>query len=147
MTAPLVVVPFVGAAEMLARILNQEVSLHLFGNAYLPGKMTTLGHLTEVSGHGYAPKTLTLQDWTITLGEDSTPTTAVAPLQRWIFDQPGAPARAYGYYMLSDNSNLLWVERFYPPEQEPDYFPIVNPGDLLEFVPVFVHGTLALTEQ
>jgi len=106
------VVPNQGEVEMLARILNKntpyDVELRLFVNDITPDENTVIGDLTESTGDGYSPQTLSGANWTIST-DGSGVTTAEYP--QVTFTYTGAEANVYGYYVTS-NGVLLWAERF-----------------------------------
>lgn len=81
--------------------------LRLYTNNVSPGKSTVIGDLTEATEAGYSAITLTGTSWTIatSLGVNS----ATYALQTFTFSEA---VTAYGYYVTTQDDELLWVERF-----------------------------------
>lgn len=105
-------VPSVGEAAMLDLILNQTLTLKLFSNNRTPAEGDTAASYTEVSGGGYANKSLLSAGWSITTGD---PTYALYTAQDFTFTgATDAPGTIYGYYVVDGSNVLLWVERFAP---------------------------------
>lgn len=103
-------IPNVGEIKNLQKILNQNISLKLFSNNVVPAETDTIGSYTEVSGGGYAAKTLAYANWVITGGA---PTRAVYPAQDFTFTgATGAPGTIYGYYLVDADGELMGSERF-----------------------------------
>lgn len=106
-------IPNIGEDRLLGMALGkytQEASLtlKLFSSNTTPADTDTAGTYTEVSGNGYAAKTLANASWTITQGA---PTEAVYAQQEWTFT--GAAGNVYGYFIVGTTSgNLMWAERF-----------------------------------
>lgn len=103
--------PNVGAARMLEKALNagNNITLKLYANNVTPAESDTAGVYTEVSGGGYASKTLTAGSWTVSGAAD--PATASYVAQVWTFS--GAIASIYGYFMIDASSGvLIAAERF-----------------------------------
>jgi len=93
---------------LVNKITPEDLVLKLYSNNITPSDADTTATYTEVTGGGYAPKTLTGAIWTITPGA---PTTASYPQQSFIFT--GAVGNVYGYYLVRVTGNeLIWVERF-----------------------------------
>ena len=108
-------VPNVGEAEMLARILAVNTSpnncvIRLYKNNKTPAEDDTTTSYTECTGAGYAPITLAGSNWSIaTVGGT---TTAEYPQVTFTFT--GAEPTIYGYYVTDSSATpkLLWAERF-----------------------------------
>jgi hypothetical protein len=82
--------------------------LHLYSNDVIPSDTTVKSDLTEISTlTGYNPITLLSQNWTTV--QSSGITTAVYSEQTFTFV---TDTTAYGYYVTSENNELLWLERF-----------------------------------
>lgn len=105
------VVPNVGEEEILNKILNQVLTFKLFSNNIIPAEGNTAASYTEVTGGGYASKTLTFANWTVTAGA---PTVALYDIaQNFAFTgATGAPGTIYGYYVVNASNVLMWAERF-----------------------------------
>lgn len=87
---------------------GQTLVLRLFTNDVTPTDDTVAGDLTEASGYGYSPITLTGGSWTYTAGDPG----AVAYAQQ-TFTFTGALGNVYGYYYTQTTSGVLvGAERF-----------------------------------
>lgn len=93
----------------------------LYTNNITPAETDSAGTYSEASGGGYASKTLTGANWTVTSGA---PTTASYADAQWIFTGALAGnATVYGYYVTrSSDGVLLWAENFaaFTPAQSGD---------------------------
>ena len=113
-----IIVPNVGEVAMANKILNQNMTLKLYGNDVIPDESTTAVSLNEIVGGGYAAKTLNYANWVI-----SSEGICIYPGQNFIFTGViSAPGSVYGYYIIDADGILNWVERF--------------PTSVLPFVPV-----------
>lgn len=106
------VVPNNGEADGLAYFVNkqtpQDLVLKLFVNNVVPAETDVASTYTEASGGGYASKTLTGANWTVTEGA---PSEAVYAQQT--FDFTGAVGNVYGYYLTRVSSGrIAYSERF-----------------------------------
>jgi len=113
------VVPNIADLQMLKFIVNFVATdgdappsggnrlLRLYTNNLTPGKSTVIGDITEATEDGYAAIVLTGTSWTIAtnLGVN----TASYALQTFTFTEE---VTAYGYYLTTQDNELLWVERF-----------------------------------
>lgn len=86
---------------------NVDLTLHLFSNNVTPAEADTAAAYTEVSGGGYASKTLTGASWTVTTGAPSEMSYAE---QTFTFTSVPGTATVYGY-MVKRGATLLWAER------------------------------------
>lgn len=96
-----------GIDTMLTSFLGSEDQiLKLYSNDVDPVASTTASQLTEVTGNGYAAKTLSgSTDWTVAAG-----VATVGPLT---WDFTGAAGDVYGYYLVGATSgSLLAAEKF-----------------------------------
>ena len=124
-------IPNVAEVKNLQKILNQNIKLRLYSNNVVPAEGDTLSTYTEVSGGGYAFKTLTFANWTIVAGA---PTTASYANQDFNFTGvTGAPGVIYGYYMEDADGILMGSERF--PESILPFTPIN--GSLIRITPKY----------
>lgn len=106
--------PDVGEVEALKRIVNYSSSgdliLHLFTSNTTPAEGDTVSTYSEMSGMGYASKTLTGSSWTIQT--DGGTSTASYPQQSFDLTS-GAGASVYGYFVTNAAGTILmWAERF-----------------------------------
>lgn len=113
------VVPNIADLQMLKYVVNFIATdgdtppsggnrlLRLYTNNLTPGKSTVLGDITEATEAGYAPLVLVGTNWTIAtnLGVN----TASYALQTFTFTEA---VTAYGYYLTTQDDELLWVEKF-----------------------------------
>lgn len=106
------VVPNISAVMFLHLILNKSGTyaqadpiLKLYSNDYTPITTSVVGNFTEVTGGGYASKTLTGNSWTVSAGG-----VASYAQQTWTFT--GSVGNVYGYYLTNASGDLFWAERF-----------------------------------
>ncbi len=101
------VFPDVGEDLALTAIVTKEnYYLRLFSNDVTPAEGDTVGTYTEVTGGGYAQKTLSTGSWSVASSEAS------YAQQTWTFSA-GGPAAVYGYYLVGASSGtLLLAEQF-----------------------------------
>ena len=96
-----------GINTMLSSFLESEDQiLKLYSNDVDPTATTTVSQLTEVTGGGYAAKTLNMSsNWSVAAG------VATTTPQTWEFD--AAAGDVYGYYLVGATSgSLLAAEKF-----------------------------------
>lgn len=94
------------AAKVVAatQFLSVTLTLRLFSNNHTPAVGDTIASYTEVSGGGYAAKSLASGTWNITSGN---PTVATYTAQDFAFTgATSAPGTVYGYY-ITDASNVV----------------------------------------
>lgn len=102
------VVPDVGEVELLTRMLDSDVVMHLYTNDVDPAESNTVSTFTEAGDASYSEATLTGGSWTIET--ESGVTSATYAQQDFVFE--GA-ATVYGYYVTDvAGTTLLWAERF-----------------------------------
>lgn len=83
----------------------EDLTLKLYSNNYTPEVSSVVAQFTEVSGGGYAEKTLTGSSWTISSN------TITYPQQTWTFT--GSAGNVYGYYVvLASTGTLVFAEKF-----------------------------------
>ena len=102
-------VPSVGEAEMLTRILNgtDKLKIHLYTNNQTPAQTDVVTNYTEVATGGYAAIALS-STWTI----GGTPTEADYPTAV-TFNFSSGPVTVYGYYVTNNSGTILmWAEKF-----------------------------------
>jgi hypothetical protein len=84
---------------------TETLSLKLFSSNTTPGPLTVLGDFTEVTGGGYAAKSLSAAEWTVT-GNSATSTSQ-------LFTFTSNIGLIYGYYLVGATSGkLIASERF-----------------------------------
>lgn len=123
-------VPNEGESRMLEYIVNkvapENLVLRLFGNNFTPGENDNTASLTEISGGGYASKTLVGASWSVANGNNAIATYAT---QSFVFTGPTTPNAVYGYYITTSN-RLMLVERF-----ADGPYPINNNNDSISVTP------------
>lgn len=84
---------------------TEGLLLKLYSNNITPSAADVTSTYTEVTGGGYAYKTLTPATWTVTSG------TASYPAQTWTFTS--AVGNIYGYYVVrATTGDLVFAEKF-----------------------------------
>ena len=130
------IVPDIGEAHMLALILGkvpgESLVLRLYVNDYTPVLASTLPDFVEMTGHGYAPRTLGPEAWAITAAVAglNTPARASGTRQTFLF-AAGVPVTVYGHYVTGATSGTLWLAQRW---DEPVL--VVNAGDAINVDPV-----------
>jgi len=106
-------VPAVGESAMLKDALGKTtpgaLTLKLFTNNITPGDADTAATYTEMTGQGYASKTLAMASWTE--AQNGGVSEASYAQQTWTFTA-GGPTSIYGYYVVGADGILRWAERF-----------------------------------
>lgn len=102
-------VPDVGEAALLTRMLATSVVMHLYTNDVTPAEADTAATYTEAVDASYAEATLTGGSWTV--GTDGGGTTSGTFAQQdFTF---GGASTVYGYFVTDvAGTTLLWAERF-----------------------------------
>ena len=104
------IVPNVAKNDDLTAILNEVLTLKLYSNNKVPAVGDTAASYTEVSGGGYAAKTLLVANWSIT---EANPSVATQAAQDFSFTgATGAPGTIYGYFVVNASNIIRWAERF-----------------------------------
>lgn len=126
------IVPNVGEVKALELYLKSEnLFLRLYSNNVTPGESDTIATYTQVSGGGYAQKTLTAASWTVSSGN---PSSGLYAAQDFEFTgATDAPGTVYGYYVVDGSNILRWAERF--PEGVLPFSPVL--GSLIRVTPRF----------
>jgi hypothetical protein len=123
-------VPNVGEAQVLAKLLNQAITLRLYSNNMTPAEGDVIGSYTEVAGGGYAAKSLSYANWSIVEGD---PTSAEYAMQVFTFTgATNAPGTVYGYYITDADSKVIGAERF--PEAVLPFTPAA--GSVIRITPI-----------
>ena len=131
------VVPDAAEVRALQLILNQNMTIRIFGNNATPAANSVAADFTEIVGGGYTNKPLTFANWSFTSGA---PSFGLYPKQSWTFTGAiNAPGTIYGYFVTRDSDGLvMWAERF-PPAAVP-FTPVV--GSLVEVTPKFTGSSV-----
>lgn len=104
-------VPQIGTKRILDFLIANTLTLKLFSNDITPSDTDVAASYTEVSGGGYASKSLTSANWTVTQGDPSDAT--YNSVQTWTFSAAiGGSGIVYGYFIVDASGNLIWSERF-----------------------------------
>jgi hypothetical protein len=83
----------------------ENLKLKLYSNNYTPDATSVVAQFTEVTGGGYAEKTLTGSSW------NPSTNSITYPQQTWTFT--GSAGNVYGYYVILDTSGtLMFAEKF-----------------------------------
>jgi hypothetical protein len=106
-----------------------DLVLGLFTNDLDPPMMSDPTEYVEMTGMGYAAKTLTMANWVV--AQDAGTSKAIYPQQSWTFTA-GGPTTIYGYCIVSllDEPVVFWAQRFETPF-------VANEDDVLEITPQF----------
>jgi len=106
------IVPNSREVDILTNFLTPALTLRLYGNNATPSATSVAGDFTEIAGGGYASKSLTFANWTITGGAPSI--ALYNSTQAWTFTGAiNAPGTIYGYYIIETVSGALkYAERF-----------------------------------
>lgn len=121
------ITPNEGAKYALECALNKTVqgdlTLRLFENNYTPIETSTYASFTEATFSGYAAKTLTGANWTVTNADPAVATYSTTQT----FTSNAAQTKAvYGYYITKGVSNVVFAELFTGAP-----YNIVNNGDVV----------------
>ena len=113
-------VPDAGELNLLKRSLgvstNGDQTIKLFTNDYTPVAGSVAASFTEMSGLGYASKTLTAGSWTVTT--ISNVASGTYAQQTWTFTA-GSSQVVYGYFVIDASGVILFAERFASPPTIP----------------------------
>lgn len=99
----------VGEVDALDKYTNEVLYLKLYSNNLVPGETDTAASYTEVTGGGYAQKTLATADRTIVAGN---PSTCTYSLQTILFTSAPTVPTVYGYFIVNGAGTLKGSERF-----------------------------------
>lgn len=103
-------IPNVSEVEVINKLLNQALTLKLYSNNVTPAEADIVSSYTEVTGGGYAAKTLAFVSWTVVAGS---PTHGTYAIQSFVFTgATTGPGTIYGYYVVDANGILLGSEAF-----------------------------------
>lgn len=95
-----------GLALFIARVLSANCTLRLYTNNHIPAPGDVAASYTEMTGIGYAPKTLASGSWVFNGVE------ATYPNQAFTFTA-GTPVNVYGYYVTNAaDGKVLFAENF-----------------------------------
>ena len=109
-----VLVPDVGEVQLLTMALSKATvetqTLKLYKTDVTPAEAHTAASYTEMTGQGYAAKTLARASWSIATATGVT--TASYPQQTYTFTG-GGPDTIYGYFVIETTSTvILGAEKF-----------------------------------
>jgi len=100
--------PNVGLAKIAQLVLAPTLTAKLFSNNITPAAGDTAASYDVVVGGGYANKSLTFANWSITNG-----VALYNAAQDWNFTGvTNAPGTVYGYYIVDAANVVIWAERF-----------------------------------
>jgi hypothetical protein len=110
------VVPNVGEASLLQKMLNQNQTANLVLGLYIndltPNAFTTFSGIVPCTTTGYVAATIPNSAWVVGTPVGANYSEAGYPEQPFTFSATSAPTLVYGYYVTDTNDNLLWLERF-----------------------------------
>ena len=130
-------IPNVGEMALLKSMLGGapvgELIMKLYVNPLLPAADTVVNDFVEMSGQGYASRSLDHTLWTYGALANVAEATHVA--HEWVFSG-GGPTPIYGYYIVGAVDGVLrWTEAFSP------VFSAEVPGDKLTVTPKITFST------
>lgn len=111
------IVPTEGENKLLQRALGDitpttfNLTLKLFVNDYTPVDASVNASFTEMSTQGYTSKTLTAASWSVAQNGSNEAEGTYAQ-QSWTFDGTGGATTIYGYWIVDEDSTVLFAERF-----------------------------------
>lgn len=101
--------PSASKVTLLTQLLGVTLTLKLYSNDHVPVAGDTAANYTEVSGGGYAAKSLLSGTWVMTAGS---PAQALYPIEDFVFTGTiGGSGNVYGYFVVDGSGNLWWAER------------------------------------
>lgn len=108
-------IPDVGECEMLDCVLKdaapEALTLKLYSNNYDAVEGSIAGNFTEVSGGGYAAKSLTRAGWNSASTAAGVSSSTYGTAQTWSFTGTVA---VVGYFLVGTTSGTVyWAERLY----------------------------------
>ena len=129
-------IPAVGENKLLEFQLGKatpgDQTLKLYTNNITPGDSDTAATYTEMTGLGYAAKTLSKGSWSVS--QVSSVAEGVYAQQTFSFNA-GTAATIYGYFVVDSTSGvLLWSERFATSKT------VQNQGDEIKITPKFTYS-------
>ena len=138
--ADTIYIPDCGKNKLVELILGldlaEDLLLKLFTNDLTITDSTVASDFTEMSGHGYAAKTLTMANWGTPSVTDGQAISTYAQ-QTWTFTA-GSLVNVYGYYVvMATTGTLLWACKFGAAK------PIQYDGETISVTPEFRLGKKA----
>jgi hypothetical protein len=123
-----------GAQELLRRGLGYsatgDLKLRLFKNDMTPAKANTTASYTQADFTGYAEKTLTGTNWTVT---NANPAAGSFAEQTFTSSAGSQNQPVYGYYVVNSAGTIVvFAERF-----TDGPYTITNNGDAIKVTPNF----------
>lgn len=102
--------PFSVQEVLLDYLAVFNYTLRLFGNNVTPTTSSTAASFNEITGGGYAAKSLTVGNWNVASGSSM----LYNAIQTWNFTGViNAPGVIYGYFItLDDDGSLVTANRF-----------------------------------
>lgn len=103
-----------GERWFLSKLQTENLTAHLYVNDYTPVEGSVVGSFTEMSTLGYASKSVSKDNWTITTdGSDNS--TATNILLQWNSFTAGTPVTVYGFYLKTASDIIVGAKRFTNP--------------------------------
>jgi hypothetical protein len=112
--------------------VTHDLTLKLYVNDISPAAADTSVSYTEMSTNAYVAKTLVQENWTTTSVTDpdgGDMAEAVYAQQEWTFDDTGGANTIYGYFIVDEDGDVMWAQRFDTPRV------VGEIGDLLRLTP------------
>lgn len=131
------VIPNTAEVVFLQKILNEAVTIRIFGNNATPSATSVAGDFNEIAGGGYANVILASANWGYTAGN---PSYALQAKVTWTFTGAiNAPGTIYGYFITRNADGTLWWAERFPPAAVP-FTPIA--GSIVEVTPKFTGSSV-----
>lgn len=101
-----------GASQFMTTMLGmtrpENLWLRLYINPHMPMRTDLPHNFTEAGGHGYSPKLITPEMWTmVRLEHNLIGVMTIEPLL-WTFEDGPVPQRIYGSYAMGATRGLLY---------------------------------------
>ena len=131
------VIPDEGEAQVLnislGKVASESTELRLYTNNRTPGLTDIATNYTEMTGQGYAKKTLAAAAWTVTPADTgtNTPAKGTTAAQTFTFSIAGGPTSVYGYYLVGATSGKLWGAELFSDGP----YSVANAGDEITITP------------
>jgi hypothetical protein len=131
------VIPDDGEAQILnialGKVASESIELRLYTNNKVPALADVTANYTEMTGQGYAKKTLAAAAWTVTPADTgtNTPAKGTTAAQVFTFSIAGGPTPVYGYYLVGVTSGKLWGAESFADGP----YSVANAGDEITITP------------
>lgn len=130
------IVPDASLGYFLEKILNEDLTLHLYQNEVTISGASVAGDFLEANFTGYAATTLTNANWGVVDGNPATATFDTE--QEFTSTADSQNQDIYGYYVTytggTEIGNLAWAEAFPAPQN------IDATGDKIRITPIITEA-------